>query len=179
MAAYENATTVTGMKSPESDSAFTVAELQKNESLWYKLHVFIYDLRNFREVSEAQSRLDRIVDASYIGMPYFKEEEVRQLKNTLVEGEKTLEAVIEETLIERLERRMKKRVESEDYRVCAAHDLAPIFEKAFDIKPKVLSKNQEFLDILSRSRLTLKATDKWKGLPEKPSQKKNGEKKGR
>ncbi len=34
--------------------------------------------------------------------------------------------------------RMKKRVESGDFRVCAAHDLEPIFEKAFGIKPKEL-----------------------------------------
>jgi len=136
-------------------------------------HVFVYDLRNFREISDAQARLDRIVDASYIGLPYFQPNEVQLLKSSIVEGDKKLENVIEETLNERLERRIKKRVESRDFRVCAAHDLAPIFEKAFDIKPKVLSKNEEFLAILGRSGLNLKDGDNWKGLPTKSFQKKN------
>jgi hypothetical protein len=91
----------------------------------------------------------------------------------IVEGDKTLENIIKETLNERLEKRIKKRVESRDFRVCAAHDLAPIFEKVFDIKPKVLSKNEEFLAILRRSGLNLKDGDNWKGLPTKSFQKKN------
>lgn len=45
-------------------------------------------------------------------------------------------ALMEEILNERLNRRMKKRVESGDHRVCAAHDIAPILEKALGIKPK-------------------------------------------
>jgi hypothetical protein len=48
-------------------------------------------------------------------------------------------------LKERLERRRKKRVESEVYRICTDHDLAPIFEKVFDINPKDLQRDSEFL----------------------------------
>lgn len=54
---------------------------------------------------------------------------------------------------------MRKRVESADYRFCAAHDLAPIFEKAFGIKPKDLQTNPEFLALLDRSQLKLKDGD--------------------
>lgn len=123
-------------------TTFTIKDLQDNAALWYKIHVFIYDLRNFREIPTAYARVDSIVDASDIGMPYFKQEEVEMIKSTIVDGNKTLETAIEETLNERLERRIKKRVESGDYRVCAAHDLAPIFEKALDIKPKDLIKDK-------------------------------------
>lgn len=101
----------------------------------------------------------------------FKTSEVEALKATIVDGQKTLEAVIEETLNERLERRLKKRVESGDYRVCAAHDLAPIFEKAFGIRPKELAKNQEFLSLLDRSGLDLKEGESWDGLHKKSFQK--------
>jgi hypothetical protein len=87
--------------------------VETNTALWYKIHVFVYDLRNFDEIPMAQARLNRIVDASYIGMPYFCPDEVVTLKNTIVGGEKTLEAAIEETLNEQLERRIKKRVESD------------------------------------------------------------------
>ena len=124
-----------------------------------QVHVFVYDLRNFPEVPDAQARLDRTVDASYIGLPYFQPDKVQTLKSSIVEGDQTLENIIEETLSERLERKINKRVESGDFRVCAAHDLAPIFEKAFDIKPKVLSKNEEFLAFLRRSGLFLKDRD--------------------
>jgi hypothetical protein len=65
-------------------------------------------------------------------------------------------------LDERLNRRMKKRVESEDYRVCAAHDLAPIFEKALGINPKELAKSQEFLARVDTEGL--KGGAKWLGL---------------
>jgi hypothetical protein len=45
-----------------------------------------------------------------------------------------LKALIEETLNERLERRMKKRVESGDFRVCAAHDLAPVLRRLLGLR---------------------------------------------
>ena len=110
-------------------------------------------------------------------MPYFTFDEVAILKNTIVEGDRPLEVVIEETLSERLERRTKKRVESGDYRVCAAHDLAPIFEKVFDIKIKDSATNKEFLAILDRSGLKLRDDDKWTGLGKKSfSPKKKGTK---
>lgn len=154
----------------------TIQDLKNRPSLWYKVHVFVYDLRNFREIPESQVRLDRIAEASYIGMPCFESDEAEILKAAVVDGEETLESVIQKTLNERLERRIKKRVESGDHRVCAAHDLAPIFEKAFDIKPKELAKDSEFLAIIGRSGLKLKGGDNWKGLSKKSFQKKNKKK---
>jgi len=59
---------------------------------------------------------------------------------------------------------MKKRVESGDYRVCAAHDLAPIFEKAFNIKLDDLAKDDGFLSLLDKSGLKLKNGENWLGL---------------
>jgi hypothetical protein len=93
-------------------TAPTLLDLQTNRTLWYKVHVFVYDLRNFREIPTSQERLDRIVDASYIGTPYFTDDEAQLLKATIVQDDKNLEQVIEETLKERLEKRIKKRVES-------------------------------------------------------------------
>jgi hypothetical protein len=182
-------TTVTA--SPPSTSnpkakTSTIAEIKANKELWYKLHVYIYDLRNFRE-GPSSKRLDSIVDASYIGLPYFTPQEVELLKSTRIpmsslsgnnnwnpkvtksksqhrtskaedeeEEYKILEEVIEETLNESLERRLKKRVESGDFRVCAAHDLAPVFERAFGIKEKELARNERFKEVLGRWGLKLK-----------------------
>jgi hypothetical protein len=165
------------LKSPVLSTAPTIQDLRNTHSLWYKIHVFVYDLRNFKVRADCQSRLDSIVDASYLGTPYFKQEEVDMLKATKVNGEMTLEAAIRNTLNERLERRMKKRVESGDYRVCAAHDLAPIFETAFNIKPKDLAKDNVFLSLLENSGLKLKNGENWLGLSKKPNIKQGQKKK--
>lgn len=146
--------------------ACTISELQTDIALWWRVHVYTYDLRNFRVQADSMTRLDRIVDASYLGTPYFTEEEVARLKATTLATGKTLEATISNTLDERLNRRMKKRVESDDYRVCAAHDLAPIFETAFNIKPKDLAKNRDFLEKLDNDGLQRGET--WTGLSTKP-----------
>lgn len=146
--------------------------------MWYRIHVFVFDLRHFKEKVDSQKRLDKIMDASYLGTPYFETEEVEQLKSTIVtDGDKTLQELIQETLNERLNRRMKKRVESEDYRVCAAHDLAPIFEKAFAINPKDLAKSQEFLALVEASGL--KGGENWAGLKKRTFQPKSQKKKGK
>lgn len=131
------------------------------KALWYRLHVFLYDLRHFADKPESQARLDQITDASYLGQPYFSASEVQTIKSTTVaRSEKTLATVIEETLDEKLVR--KKRVESGDYRVCAAHDLAPIFERAFGITTKDLGKDKVFLRLLSKIGLELSDSREWK-----------------
>lgn len=87
------------------------------------------------------------------------------LKATAVgtDGE-TLEQRIQRTLDERLNRRMKKRVQSGDFRVCTAHDLAPIFEKSFDINPKKLAKDAKFMSLVAMNGLRLKSQESRYGL---------------
>lgn len=167
------------MENSSTSEPTSIEDLKTQPSLWYKIHVLIYDLQNFQDNSKAQARLETIQDISYISMPYFDPTEAQQLKACVVDAtnNKTLEMLIEDTFKERLERRMKRRVESEDYRVCAAHYLAPIFEKAFNIKPKDLQTNAEFLALLDRSELKLQDGDVWKGLPKKSFQPKNKHKK--
>lgn len=148
-------TTLTNsMASLDVATQSSVADLHKMPKLWYKINVFVYDLRFFREDLHAQKRLDSIADASYIGLPYFTPSEAEILKATTI-GNTTLAKTIEMTLHERLERRMKKRVESSDYRVCAAHDLAPIFEKSLGIDPKKLAKDKHFMHLASDKGLRL------------------------
>jgi hypothetical protein len=57
-------------------------------------------------------------------MPYFSLNEAELLKKAHINGHHTLEQVIKEVLIEPIERRLKKRIKSEDFLVCAAHELA-------------------------------------------------------
>ncbi len=143
----------------------TVIDSQKApNNLWYRLHVYIYGLRVYREKVDAEARLQQIVDASYIRTPYFQPGEVDVLKATVMDGEETLAEVIEETLYGRLDRRVKKRVDSGDHRVCAAHGLAPIFEKTFNVKPRELPNDGAFVALTESSGLNLGVGEAWAGL---------------
>jgi hypothetical protein len=157
----------------------SVEDLKVQPSLWYKIHVLVYDLRNFQANSQAEARLAGVEDLSYIGTPYFDPVEVKQLKACVIDATNStnLEMVIRDSLRERLERRMKKRVESGDYRVCTAHDIAPIFEKAFCINPKELQTNTEFLALLENCQLEPSGIGNWKGLPKKSFKPNNKHKK--
>ncbi|KAJ9298891.1 hypothetical protein DTO271G3_3133 [Paecilomyces variotii] len=138
------------LNAPENETSdSSIEDLRSNSFLWYKVHVFLWDLRNFQE-EDSQARLDSVIDSSYLCLPYFTPEEVNQLKTTKVQDKKTLSDIISETLNECLERRTKKRVESGDFRVCAAHDLAPIFEKALCIKQKDLERDRTLLSLIKQ-----------------------------
>ncbi|KAL1970319.1 hypothetical protein VTN77DRAFT_5479 [Rasamsonia byssochlamydoides] len=137
-------------------------------SVTTEIHVFVYDLRHFRERLDSRTRLEQVVDVLYLGTPYFQAEESELLKNMVfvVDDQKTLAQYTQESLEERLNRRMKKRVRSGDFRVRAAHDLAPIFEKALEIHPRKLAHDEGFLQRLENGGLD--PGDKpWKGLQKK------------
>ena len=163
------------------DSSTSLPELKMDSNIWYKIHVLLYDLRHFEQSNISQSRLETVIDPSYLGEPYFNPEEAEKIKGARLDGDKTLSALIEETLDERLNRRMKKRVESGDYRVCAAHDVAPILEKALGIKPKDLERDQGFLNTMAANGLHLKPGELWAGIgkQQKNFHNKSGKKKGK
>lgn len=80
---------------------------------------------------------------------------------------KRLDTILEEEFDERLGRRMEKRVKTDHYRVCAAHDLARILEKALDINYKELEKDTKFLNNLRESGLKLRDGEEWSGPPKR------------
>jgi hypothetical protein len=83
-----------------------------------------------------------------------------------MKGPQTLSQVIEEELQSRLDRRIEKRINTGDFRVCTAHDLAPIIGSMLGIDFKRLEKSKEFLDLLNTRGLNSGGED-WKGLPVK------------
>ena len=104
---------------PSAEEALSVPDLQGpkvSPTLWYRIHVFIYDLRHFREKVASEARLGQVIDRFYLGPPYFKADEVESLKSLVIQEGKTLVQLTEESLAERLNRRAKKRVDSGDFR---------------------------------------------------------------
>ncbi|KAF2249606.1 hypothetical protein BU26DRAFT_530323 [Trematosphaeria pertusa] len=143
-------------------------ELRRDGILWYKIHVFVYDLRNFRSSDKSRDRLESVVDTYYIGPPYFSATEADNILHTIADPEtgKILREILDDFFAQKLEKRIKARTkETADYRVCAAHDLAPIVEKAFRIHPKDLAKNKGFVKLLNKRGLgALSEGGVWKGL---------------
>ena len=162
------------------DSLASIPELKMDSNIWYKIHVLLYDLRHFEQSNVSQSRLETVVDPLYLGEPYFSPDEAEKIQGVCLDRDKTLPVLIQETLNERLGRRMKKRVESGDYRVGAAHDVAPILEKALGIKPKDLERDQIFLDAIAANGLHLKPGEQWAGIgkQQKSFHNKSGKKRG-
>lgn len=145
------------IKNTKSKSSPQLQDLQSDAQCWYKIKVFLFDLRHFKERTDSRDRLELIIDPSYIAAPYFEPPEIEKIKSFIPDGrETTLGQLIESTLDEKLNRRMKKRVATADYRVCAAHDLAPVFEQAFGIRPKDLHKDREFVKSLTVDGLILR-----------------------
>jgi hypothetical protein len=156
----------------------SIADLQNNitfPTLWYRLHVLLYDLQHFNQRPDSRERLETVTDLSYIWSPYFNNDETTTIKNTLVHG-KTTAQIIEQELQERLERRNKKRVDSGDFRVCAAHDLAPILAAALGTNLKQLDKDNRFLLLVNSRGLDL-GDEKWEGVVAKSFAPKNRRKK--
>ena len=142
----------------------SIRDLEAKPSLWYRLHVFLYDLRHYQSNESSKERLEILCDAIFIGDPYFNDEEARLLKSFPVTQEKDLQTVMSEHISDKLNRREKKRIQTNDHRICAAHDLAPLLEKIFDIRPKDLQKSKSFRKQLQRNGLDFAKDEKFVGL---------------
>ncbi|KAE8381761.1 hypothetical protein BDV26DRAFT_289189 [Aspergillus bertholletiae] len=153
--------------------SLTVANLKDPSSfhnLWYRIHVLIADLKSF-DKSTSHKRLDKIVDPSFIGEPYFTPIEAETIKKTVIDG-KEFTQFMEEELNKRLDRHQKKRLESGDFRICAAHDLAPIMAQALGIDLKQLEKDKGFAHLVEEKGLHL-GLGGWNGLKKKSFAPKN------
>ncbi|KAF2017086.1 hypothetical protein BU24DRAFT_143463 [Aaosphaeria arxii CBS 175.79] len=157
-------------------AAEATTTLHDNPTLNYKLHVFLYDLRHFRSSPSSRSRLDAVVDTHYLGAPYFDPVERSLLLSSLIipsfpssssstTTTDTLQDTLDDFFRRKLEKRVKGRIEKEgDGRICAAHDLAPVFERAFGVRMKELEKNRGFMKLLRTRGLELREGQVWCGL---------------
>ncbi|PWY90596.1 hypothetical protein BO94DRAFT_574310 [Aspergillus sclerotioniger CBS 115572] len=157
-------------KDDTSTQITTISNLKDTSispTLWYRLHVLISDLQNFNNPT-SQTRLESITDPSFIVPPYFSSDEAKKIKQTVVDTTgKTFTQMVEEGLNERLEWRQKKRIESGDFRVCAAHDLAPVMGRALGIDLKMLEKDKAFGKLVEQKGLDLGEGEGWGGLKKK------------
>jgi hypothetical protein len=164
---------------------FSLSDLKDatiSPTLWYRLHVLVFDLQHFNQRADSKERLESVIDPSYIGTRYFNPEEAVAIKNTTIKenmkGRQTLSPVIEEELQSRLDRRIEKRINTGDFRVCTAHDLAPVIGSMLRIDFKRLEKSEQFLNLLNTRGLNSGGED-WKGLPAKSIDPKKRKKTGK
>ncbi|KAE8139469.1 hypothetical protein BDV38DRAFT_281233 [Aspergillus pseudotamarii] len=145
----------------------TVADLKDSSAfpnLWYRIHVLITALKSFDKPA-SNKRLEKIIDPCFIGEPYFAPKEADTIKKTIING-KEFSCFVEEELSKRFDRRNKERVESGNFRICAAHDLAPIMPQALGIDLKQLEKDKRFSNLVGEKGLHLRA-ESWGGLRKK------------
>ena len=63
-------------------------------TIWYRLHVLLFDLQNFSRRQDSREHLDAVIDPSYIGAPYFTDEEATEIKQMIVTEKTTFEQTI-------------------------------------------------------------------------------------
>ncbi|KAH9203619.1 hypothetical protein DL95DRAFT_244390, partial [Leptodontidium sp. 2 PMI_412] len=138
------------------------SELKKNNDIWYKIKVLIYDLANIKNDPASVTRLERTVDELYISEPYFTAEQAELVKSTLVhfppepdemeedyaEGEMKTETV-EEAIKRRMVNFYDKRKASGDFRPCGPHDMVPVYLGVFGILKGEL-EDEKFLGRLRK-----------------------------
>ena len=111
-----------------ADQPVTLSDLRKNDRLWYKILLLIYDFHHQKQES-SKSRTDEIIDPIYIGAPYFTSEEADTIKMAFVDDtqSQTLEALIQATLEER------QRTTITHIFPCGPHDMVPVYLSCFGI----------------------------------------------
>lgn len=153
------------MSSSTSDSGQTTSlSVLKtlHPTLWYRIHVLLFDLQHYTQRADSRNRLEAVVGPSYLGAPYFESQEAEAIRTVDCRG-KPLSQILQTRLDERLSRRMDKRVESGDFRVCAAHDLAPVLGEQLGVDLKRLSKEKTFINLLNAKGLDL-GDARWEGI---------------
>ncbi|KAF5857528.1 hypothetical protein ETB97_005667 [Aspergillus alliaceus] len=122
----------------------------KFPGLWYRIHVLIVaDLKRFDSPASIK-RIEKLTDPSYVGEPYFTLEEADTIKYTVFNNGNLFTLYLEDELNQRLTRRNMKRVESGNFQVCTAHDLALIIAQALSMDLKQLEEDKKFETPMSR-----------------------------
>ena len=111
----------TSMRAQAKREAMRLELISTTANFQQNCQNFIYDLRSFDTNKKSRERLETVRNRYYIGKPYFSDDVCDKILR-FPEHSGTLQ-----TVLEALE---KKRVGS---KICAAHDLSPIFESALGI----------------------------------------------
>ncbi|OBT55344.1 hypothetical protein VE04_04907 [Pseudogymnoascus sp. 24MN13] len=198
-----NARPVETRETSSDDKKMTLLDLREKLDLWYKIHVFLYDLCNISKDHAAEARTLCTTDELYISAPYFTPEEALLIKNTVVsppiltdipefealEFDEDINSgtneppkevapektlTIEEAITSCLQNFFAKRRASGDARPCGPHDMGPIYKAVFGITTEEL-KDKKFLGRLRRTGLG-QSNDKTANYEVKGKSKKKGSK---
>lgn len=124
----------------------TLSDLRKNDGLWYRILVLIYDFQHQKD-ERSKRRMDKTIHPIYISSPYFTLEEAESIKTALVKS-----YTLETTIYESLRNFTDKRKASGDYRPCGPHDMLPTFLTCFGIEKSEIT-DEKFVSRVKRHGL--------------------------
>jgi hypothetical protein len=103
--------------------AHVLSDLKRTKGFAELCCLFVHDLRKFADNKASQERIMATCHEYFVGYPYFAPETVDKILS-LPFGDNTLK--------DRLD--ALKEEKAQENSACASHDLAPIYEAAFDVK---------------------------------------------
>ena len=108
-----------------------------NNKILYKILIFRHDLKNFKNNSNAQIRLECQPSSKCPLIPflYFDENEINKVLNYASPSGNTFKQLLDGLLYEKEKQKLNS--------ICTSHDIIPIIDKVFQIE-KDYFKQKEF-----------------------------------
>lgn len=163
-----------GKQDKQELSSTTIAAIKDDAELWYKIKVLVYDLKHMNKNPTSQKRTLATTNELYISGPYFSTQEALRILEAIVDPE-TAQSVelpaeydeepdetsrrptlddtpqtVEQVIKARLSNFFEKRRASGDSRPCGPHDMAPIYQRVFQISTEEL-EDEKFISRVNRS----------------------------
>ncbi|KAJ6257708.1 hypothetical protein Dda_7496 [Drechslerella dactyloides] len=120
-------------------------ELMKKPGFQDTVKVFIYGLHKFGSNKPSQMRLEGTLNEFCLGRPYFDEDTVKEILDLPYHSRtvgKELQII-----------KAKKADEAVDHEICASHDLAPLFEKAFGLSWQMIKSEAAIAKTAKKTKL--------------------------
>lgn len=163
-----------GKQDKQELSSTTITSIKDDVELWYKIKVLVYDLKHMNKNPTSQKRTLATTHELYISGPYFSAEEAVRILGAIIDPEtaqsvelpveydeepdetsrvSTLDIApqtVEQVIKARLGNFFEQRRASGDSRPCGPHDMAPIYQRVFQISTEEL-EDEKFISRVNRS----------------------------
>ncbi|KAI9758609.1 MAG: exo-1,3-beta-glucanase [Chaenotheca gracillima] len=125
-----------------------IQDLHDDVNLWWKIHVMIFDMRNYQTNIRSSVRLENVLGVPENSNAYFNAGERQTIMSAIVYGTTTFGAFLRQTLDERQSRNMRSGIDGDNPHLCVERDISPIWEKAFGVDPEAMARDKAFIRLI-------------------------------